>query len=106
MIKKMSLTWFLSALLLVGFSQDINKIISQEAVERVEKILSADNMEGRATFTPALTGPRILSKMNSGRPGFRPFAKSSGFLQEFYLIKPHLVSATPFLMGKLSGRIK
>jgi hypothetical protein len=35
-----------------GFGQDVNKLIKQDDVERIIKTLSADDMQGRGTFTP------------------------------------------------------
>ena len=39
---------------LLSFSQNIDKIINANEVERIEKILAADDMEGRKTFTPGI----------------------------------------------------
>ena len=46
-----------SILLLCFFSaaaQDIDKIINATEVERIEKTLSSDDMQGRKTFTPGI----------------------------------------------------
>ena len=45
------------------FSQNIDKIINPE-VERIERILSADDMQGRKTLRRALTRPVILLPAN------------------------------------------
>ena len=34
-----------------SYAQDVNKLISQADVERIIKTLSADDMQGRATFS-------------------------------------------------------
>ena len=41
-------------LFLFSFSQKIDKIINVAEVERIEKILSADDMQGRRTFTAGI----------------------------------------------------
>ena len=50
--------WLCSSALLLCFfsaaSQDIDKIINAAEVQRIEKILSADDMQGRKTFTPGI----------------------------------------------------
>jgi hypothetical protein len=45
--------WFLftSAFL---FAQDINKIITEKEVERIERKLASDEMRGRKTFSPEI----------------------------------------------------
>jgi hypothetical protein len=36
------------------FAQDIDKIINATEVERIERILSSDDMQGRRTFSPGI----------------------------------------------------
>ena len=35
-----------------SFAQSVDKIINVAEVERIERVLSSDDMEGRKTFTP------------------------------------------------------
>ena len=51
-MKKILLTLSAGFIGLLSFSQNIDKIINTAEVERIEKILSADDMQGRKTFTP------------------------------------------------------
>ena len=37
-----------------SYSQMIDKVINPQEVERIEKILSADDMQGRASFSPGI----------------------------------------------------
>ena len=53
-MKKFILTISAGLVSLLSFSQDIDKIINAAEVERIEKILSADDMQGRKTFTPGI----------------------------------------------------
>lgn len=42
----------LLAIAINSLAQDVDKLIKQKDVERIIKTLSADEMRGRATFTP------------------------------------------------------
>ena len=53
-MRKILLTAAASFLYLLSFAQNIDKIINAVEVERIEKILSADDMQGRKTFTPGI----------------------------------------------------
>ena len=53
-MKKILLTVSAGFVCLLCFAQDIDKIINAAEVERIEKILSADDMQGRKTFTPGI----------------------------------------------------
>ena len=53
-MKKITLTFTAGLLCLLSFSQDIDKLINATEVGRIEKILSADDMQGRKTFTPSI----------------------------------------------------
>jgi len=44
----------LTAIACSSYAQDVNKMIKQDDVERIIKTLSADDMQGRATFTPGI----------------------------------------------------
>jgi hypothetical protein len=54
----------LAAAPVLGFCQDVNKLIKQDDVERIIKTLSADDMEGRGTFTRGIEKPPHLLKAN------------------------------------------
>ena len=53
-MKRILLTAVAGFLSLLSFAQNIDKIINPAEVERIEKILSADDMQGRKTFTPGI----------------------------------------------------
>ena len=44
----------LLAVSISSFGQNVNKLIGQDDVTRIIKTLSADDMQGRATFTPGI----------------------------------------------------
>lgn len=53
-MKKIFLSISAIFIFLFSFSQKIDKIINVAEVERIEKILSADDMQGRRTFTTGI----------------------------------------------------
>ena len=53
-IKKLIPAVVLSLTSFYCLGQDVNKLIQQNDVERIIKTLAADDMQGRATFTPGI----------------------------------------------------
>jgi hypothetical protein len=81
---------FSSTLLLCVFSassQNIDKIINPAEVERIEKILSADDMQGRKTFTPGIdkAADFIAAEFAKSKLGF--FGNAAGYFQDITMIK-------------------
>ena len=69
------------------FSQKINKIINAAEVERIERILSADDMQGRKTFTPGIdkAADFIAAEFTKTKLGF--FGNTTSYFQEFIMTK-------------------
>lgn len=82
-----------------AFSQDIDKIINAAEVERIEKILSADDMQGRRTFTPGIDKAADFIAEEFRKAGLQP-VNGKSYFQEFKLIKPKFISADGTLNGK------
>src|SRR5437016_2459814 len=95
-MRKYILTGLLATVTSFLFAQDIDKIINAGEVERIEKVLSADNMEGRKVFTPAIDRAADFIAGEFKSIGLKPLKGASGYLQPFSLIrfKPGKVSAT------------
>ena len=53
-MKKLLLTIATGLISLFSFAQNIDKIINAAEVDRIERILSADDMQGRRAFTPGI----------------------------------------------------
>jgi hypothetical protein len=102
MIKK---RYTLAAVLLLagsnGFSQNVKRLIKQKNVERIIKTLSADNMEGRGTFTPGIDKAATFIEGEFKQIGLQPLAGASGFRQNFtvYRTVPQVAEVT--LDGKV-----
>lgn len=83
----------------VSFSQSINKIINEKSVSRVEKILSADDMQGRAPFTPGIAKAADFIASEFRKAGLKP-VNGDSYLQTFDMLRTKPVSAKGMLNGK------
>ncbi|HEU4606868.1 MAG TPA: M28 family peptidase, partial [Chitinophagaceae bacterium] len=81
------------------FSQNINKIISAKKVEKVEKVLSSDAMEGRFALGTAINKAADYIAAEFKKAGLQPLDNGSYF-QEFTMVKTSLQSLTGNLNGK------
>src|SRR5882757_7375761 len=81
----------------VTFAQNIDKIINAAEVERIEKVLSADDMQGRKTFSPAIdrAGDFIAAEFKKSSLKFLPGVNS--YLQEFTMTKAKPATITGML---------
>jgi hypothetical protein len=70
-----------------SYAQDVNKIIKQDDVERIIKTLSADDMQGRATFTPGIEKAAQFIESEYKQIGLQPMEGNSGYRQNFTMIK-------------------
>ncbi|MBE7175637.1 MAG: M20/M25/M40 family metallo-hydrolase [Mucilaginibacter polytrichastri] len=68
-------------------AQDVDKLISQNEVARVIKTLSADDMEGRGTFTPGIDKAATFIEGEFKSAGLTPLAGESGFRQRFDVVR-------------------
>ncbi|MFI5139160.1 MAG: M20/M25/M40 family metallo-hydrolase, partial [Sphingobacteriales bacterium] len=86
-MKKITATLFLSILSFCTFAQDVNKLIQQNDVERIIKTLSADDMQGRATFTPGIEKAARFIESEYKQIGLLPLAGDDGFRQNFTMTR-------------------
>ena len=70
--------------IVAAFAQDVNKLIKQDDVERIIKTLSADDMQGRATFTPGIEKAAQFIESEYKQIGLVPMAGNAGFQAKFY----------------------
>lgn len=66
-------------------AQKIDKIIKEKAVRKIEKTLSADDMSGRATFTPGIDKAADFIASEFKKAGLAPVEGSNNYFQEFAL---------------------
>src|SRR5688572_7487765 len=82
-----------------AFCQNIDKVINAIEVERIERILSADDMNGRKIFTPGIDKAAAFIADEFKKAGLQPVANNS-YLQEFAMIRTSFVSAGGTVNGK------
>jgi hypothetical protein len=82
-----------------GFCQDVNKLISQADVERIIKTLSADDMQGRATFSPGIDKAATFIEGEFKQAGLKPLAGNTGFRQAFTMSRVQPVNTKVTLDG-------
>src|SRR5215831_7894352 len=99
MYKKMLSSAILLLAVTIGFSQSINQIINATEVERIEKVLSADDMQGRRVFTPGIDKAADFIADEFKKAGLKPW-KGSSYFQDFALLARNFVAAS----GQLNGQ--
>jgi hypothetical protein len=80
--------------------QSIDKIITPKEVARVEKVLSADDMQGRRTFTPGIEKASVFIESEFKKIGLQFFNGASNFRQEFFMTDSKSVSSKIIINGK------
>lgn len=74
---------------------------SVSEVTRIEKVLSADDMQGRGVFTAGIEKAASFIASEFERIGLEKPANANGYLQTFDLIRPAFKSATATLDEKI-----
>ena len=82
------------------FGQKADAIINAKEVERVEKVLSADEMRGRRTFSPEIDKAADFIADEFRKAGLQTMSGNNGYKQEFAMIRPKSVSAAGNLDGE------
>jgi len=77
-----------------SFAQKIDDLINVKEVERIEKVLSADDMLGRKTFSPGIDKAAGFIAGEFQKSGLKFFNGLSSYRQEFSMIKTKFISAT------------
>ena len=98
-MKKVFLTGLLITVTSFLFSQSINKIISAKKVKRIEKVLSADDMQGRKAYTPGSEKAAAFIADEFKKAGLQTLNGNNSYLQEFIMVQPKLIS----LSGTVDG---
>ncbi|MVN92204.1 M20/M25/M40 family metallo-hydrolase [Mucilaginibacter aquatilis] len=91
------------ALLAAGFSsyaQDINKLIDETDVQRLIKTLSADEMQGRGTFTPGIDKAATFIEAEFKKAGLQPLTGEKGFRQNFTVYRTAPVESSATIEGQ------
>ncbi|SMO53387.1 M28 family peptidase [Solitalea koreensis] len=99
-MKRFLLSGLLVTISSFAFSQNIDAIISKAEVERIEKTLAADDMQGRKTFTPSIDKAADFISAEFKKAGLQTVNNSGSYLQQFLMIRPKFVSATAYWNNK------
>ncbi len=83
-----------------AFAQDVNKLITKDEVYRVIKTLSADDMQGRATFTPGIEKAAKFIEGEFKDTGLLPMAGDDGFRQNFHMYRSSITSLNCTINGQ------
>ena len=80
--------------------QSIDKIITNKEVTRIEKILSADDMQGRRTFTSGIDKASAFIESEFKEIGLQTFNAATNYRQEFSMTASKAVSSKITIDGK------
>ena len=81
-------------------AQNINKIIKIKDVTKIEKVLSADDMQGRRAFTPGIDKASSFIESQFKKIGLQTFNGAKDFKQEFFMTESKNVSLNVLIDGK------
>ncbi len=93
-MKQIILTGLFIATTLFVFGQKADDIINAKEVERIEKVLSADDMRGRKTFSPEIDKAADFIADEFKKAGLQTFNNASGFRQDFAMVSPKFLSGS------------
>jgi Peptidase family M28 len=96
-IRKFLFSSILSLSGLFAAAQNIDKIINAAEVGRIEKILSADDMEGRKTFTPGIDKAADFIAGEFAKSKLQFLGDNKTYFQEFAMIKAKPLAITGML---------
>ena len=99
MYKILLLPAFLLLNIFSASTQNIDKIINAAEAERIERILSADDMQGRKTFTPGIDKAADFISVEFKKAGLKYFNGLDNYKQPFSMIKAKFISATGIING-------
>lgn len=93
-----------ASLLVAGFAvaaqKNIDKIINVTEAERIEKVLSADDMRGRKTFSPEIDKAADFIAAEFKKAGLQYFNGLSSYKQPFNMVKAKFIAATGTINGE------
>ncbi|HSD07542.1 M28 family metallopeptidase [Flavobacterium sp.] len=92
-MKKSIASIFVLGLCFCVHGQSIDKIITTNEVSRIEKVLSADDMQGRRTFTPGIDKASAFIESEFKKAGLKPFMSATNFRQEFAMTESKATSS-------------
>ena len=99
-MKKISLIGLLITTTFFVFGQNADAIINAKEVERIERMLSSDDMRGRRAFTPDIDRAADFIADEFKKAGLQTMTGNNGYKQEFAMIRPKFISAAGSFDGE------
>ena len=99
MMKKIGLILVVVSTCFYSCTQSIDKIINAKEVERIEKTLSSDAMEGRRTFTPGIDKAADFIAADFKSSGLAFFGDNDSYFQHIKMLK----ATTKEISGKFGN---
>jgi len=100
-MKKIIAAVAFSAIAIHSFGQDVNKLIKQDDVAQVIKTLSADDMEGRATFSRGIEKAAQYIESQYKEAGLVPMAGNKDYRQNFTMTRNTALKTLVSINGKV-----
>lgn len=85
---------------LTANAQNIDKVITKDYVDHLIKTLSADDMQGRRTFTPGIDKAASFIEKEFAAIGLKPLDGEKGYRQTFYKYQLKPLSAKVTIDGQ------
>ncbi|HEX6171173.1 MAG TPA: M28 family peptidase [Chitinophagaceae bacterium] len=82
------------------FGQKADAVINVKEVERIERVLAADEMRGRRAFSPEIDKAADFISDEFKKAGLQAMSGNNGYKQEFAMIRPKSISAGGNLDGE------
>ncbi|MEP7278494.1 MAG: M28 family peptidase [Bacteroidota bacterium] len=98
-MKKIIVTGLLTTIAFFSFAQDIDSILNSAEVERIEKVLSADDMQGRNAFTPAINKAADFIAGEFRASGLQTLKNGDNYQQAFTMVNTRLLESHLVLDG-------
>ena len=76
------------------FAQKAEDIINAKEVERIERVLASDEMQGRRVFSPEIDKAADFIADEFKKAGLQTATGLTGFRQDFAMVTPKFVSAS------------
>ena len=76
------------------FGQNADAIINAKEAERIERVLSSDDMRGRKTFSPEIDKAADFIADEFKKAGLQTFNGANGYRQDFAMVSPKFVSGS------------
>lgn len=105
-MKKIIVSAFVLSLCLSAQGQSIDKIITSKEVTRIEKVLAADDMQGRRTFTPGIDKASAFIESEFKKAGLQTFMGAPNFRQEFFITESKATTSKIIIDGKEINNLK